>query len=367
MNDEYYMSIALALAEKGCGLVKPNPMVGAVIVKDDQIIGQGYHEKFGGLHAERNAINSCTTSPIDSTLYVTLEPCCHWGKTSPCTEAIIKSGIKKVVIGSKDPNPLVSGKGIQILQENNIEVKENILEPQCNKLNQIFFHYISTKKPFVVMKYAMTMDGKIATVTGKSKWITSDLARLNVHKDRSKYSSIMVGVNTIINDDPLLTCRISSGINPIRIICDTNLRTPLESKVVSTAKDTPTYIATCCYDEEKQKPFIDMGCNLIHINKKHNHVDLNELMIKLGSMGVDSVFLEGGSTLNYSAIECGIVNKIQAYIAPKIFGGSTAATPLSGSGVKTTQEAFTLKDSNITILGDDILIECEVCNRCSQE
>ena len=139
MNDEYYMSIALALAEKGCGLVNPNPMVGAVIVKDDQIIGQGYHEKFGGLHAERNAINSCTTSPIDSTLYVTLEPCCHWGKTSPCTEAIIKSGIKKVVIGSKDPNPLVSGKGIQILQENNIEVKENILEPQCNKLNQIFF------------------------------------------------------------------------------------------------------------------------------------------------------------------------------------------------------------------------------------
>lgn len=367
MSIEYYMSTALALAKKGCGLVNPNPMVGAVIIKDNKIIGQGYHKKFGDLHAERNAINSCTTSPIGSTLYVTLEPCCHYGKTPSCTEAIIKSGIKKVIIGSKDPNPLVSGKGIKILRENGIEVIENILEPQCKKLNEIFFHYIVTKKPFVVMKYAMTMDGKIATVSGESKWITGDMARLNVHKDRNKYSSIMVGVNTIIQDDPLLTCRIDGGRNPIRIICDTNLTTPLKSKVVSTAMNIPTYIATCCYDIEKQKHFIDMGCKLIHVNKKHDHVDLNELMTTLNSMEIDSVLLEGGGTLNYSAINSGIVNKIQAYIAPKIFGGSTAATPLQGLGIKNTKDAFMLKNSEITLLGTDILIESEVCNKCLQE
>ena len=196
MTDIEYMKIALDLAKKGRGFVNPNPMVGAVVVKDNEIIGQGYHEKYGHLHAERNAIADCKVSPMGATIYVTLEPCCHYGKTPPCTDAIIESGIKKVVIGSSDPNPLVAGKGVEILKSNNIEVVENVLKEECDKLNEVFFHYIKTKTPYVVMKYAMTMDGKIATYTGKSKWITGEESRLNVHKDRHKYSGIMVGVGT---------------------------------------------------------------------------------------------------------------------------------------------------------------------------
>ena len=227
MTDTEYMKIALELAKKGCGFVNPNPMVGAVIVKGDEMIGMGYHEKYGNLHAERNAILSCKKSPKGATLYVTLEPCCHYGKTPPCTEAIIESGISKVVIGSSDPNPLVQGQGVNILRNNGIKVIENVLKEECDEINKAFFHYIKTKTPYVVMKYAMTIDGKIATYTGKSKWVTGEEARQNVHKDRHKYSAIMVGVGTVLADNPMLNCRIEECKNPIRIICDTNLRTPI--------------------------------------------------------------------------------------------------------------------------------------------
>ena len=366
MKEVEYMKLALDLAKKGCGYVNPNPMVGAVIVKNDEIIGVGYHEKYGELHAERNAIANCISSPKDATIYVTLEPCCHYGKTPPCTDAIIESGIKKVVIGSSDPNPLVSGKGVEILRSNNIEVVENVLKDECDKLNEVFFYYMKTKIPYVVMKYAMTMDGKIATYTGKSKWITGEEARLNVHKDRHKYSGIMVGVETVLTDDPMLNCSIQDGKNPTRIICDTNLRTPLDSNIVSSSKNIPTIIATCCDNEDKQKQYIEKGCKVIKISKKDNHLDLNKLMICLGEEKIDSILLEGGGTLNWSALNNNIVNNVQTYISPKLFGGINSKSPVAGIGVENPKQAFYLNNMAIKQIGEDILIESEVKRNCLQ-
>lgn len=367
MTDQQYMQLALELAKKGCGRVNPNPMVGAVIVKDDKIIGQGYHQKYGELHAERNALANCTLSPQGATIYVTLEPCCHYGKTPPCTEAIIESGIRRVVIGHPDPNPVVSGGGIEILRQQGIEVIVGVLQEECHNLNEVFFHYIRTQTPFTVMKYAMTLDGKIATFTGKSKWITGEPARRKVHEDRHRYTAVMIGVGTVIEDDPLLTCRMEKGKNPVRIICDTNLRTPLHSQIVSTAADIPTIIATSRIESEKHHPYTDAGCKVITVSRKNNQIDLKELMLKLGSEKIDSILLEGGSTLNWSALKNNLVNKVQAYISPKLFGGLHAKTPISGLGIENPENAFFLKNSSVTLLGDDILIESEVINKCLQE
>ena len=367
MADEKYMKRALDIALKGCGFVNPNPMVGAVIVKDNEIIGEGYHEEYGMFHGERNALKNCKKSPKGGTIYVTLEPCCHYGKTPPCTEAIIEAGISKVVIGSIDPNPLVGGKGIEILRNNGIEVIEGILKDECDKLNEVFFHYIKNKTPYVVMKYAMTMDGKIATYTNKSKWITGEASRKKVHEDRHKYSGIMVGVGTVLIDDPMLNCRIENCKNPIRIICDTNLITPLDCKIVNTAKEIPTIIATSETNKEKQKMYIDKGCKIIVVNKNNNHIDLKELMILLGQEKIDSILLEGGGSLNWSALNSGIVNKVQTYISPKIFGGINAKSPVAGIGVDSPQNSFYLKNTKIIKIEEDILIESEVIQKCLLE
>lgn len=367
MTDTEYMKIALELAKKGCGKTSPNPMVGAVIVKNGEIIGKGYHEKYGELHAERNAFADCTASPEGGTIYVTLEPCCHYGKTPPCTEAILENKIARVVIGSVDPNPLVGGKGIKILREHGIAVESGILKDECDRLNRVFFHYISCGTPYVVLKYAMTMDGKIATYTGASKWITGENARKRVHLDRNRYSAVMVGVNTVLKDDPQLTCRIDGGKNPIRIVCDTGLRTPLNSELAKTAAEIRTVIATACEDKEKRKAYTDLGFELLTVPVKDKHVDLKALMLKLGEMKIDSVFIEGGGELNWSALRAGIVNHVQCYIAPKIFGGINAKAPVGGMGVDIPGEAFRLKDTEITELDGDFLLEGEVDYECSQE
>lgn len=362
MKDMDYMKVAMGIAEKGCGYVNPNPMVGAVIVKNGAIIGSGYHENYGGPHAERNAINSCIEPPDGATMYVTLEPCCHYGKTPPCTEAIVKSGIKKVVIGSVDPNPFVSGKGIDILRSNNIKVITGMMDMENQRLNHIFFHFIKTGKPYLVMKYAMTLDGKIATFSGKSKWITGEKARKHVHQSRHKYSGIMVGVNTVIWDDPMLTCRIPEGKNGTRIVCDTSLRIPISSKIVQTAREISTFIATSSQEMDKIKKISDMGCKVIQVPEKDGHIDLNILMQKLGEEKIDSVFLEGGSALNFSAMRSGIVNKVEVFISPKIFGGSGAKSPVGGMGIENPDNAFKLVRKNIKIFGEDLLLEYEVVN-----
>lgn len=371
MDETDYMRLAIQLAKRGCGWVNPNPMVGAVIVRNGEIIGQGFHEQYGGPHAERNALADCKAtaeSPAPAagaTLYVTLEPCCHHGKTRPCTEAIIESGISRVVVGSSDPNPLVAGKGIKLLRSHGIEVIEHAAKDECDKLNESFFHFIQSKTPYVIMKYAMTMDGKIATHTGKSQWITGSAARRRVHEDRHRYSAIMVGVGTVLTDDPMLTCRLEQSRNPLRILCDTGLRTPLQSNIVTTAHTVPTLIATSVTDTDRHQPYVNMGCEIMMLPKKDHHIDLNILMQRLGELKIDSILLEGGGTLNWSALKSGIVNKVQAYVAPKLFGGS-AGTPVAGLGVDLPEDAFLLSRPVITQVGDDILLESEVI-QCLQE
>ena len=360
MKEQEYMRLALEFAKKGCGWTAPNPMVGAVIVKNGRIIGQGWHERYGELHAERNALAACSESPEGATMYVTLEPCCHHGKQPPCVDAILQAGIARVVVGSADANPLVSGKGIQILRKHGVSVTQNVLREQCDKLNEVFFHYIETKRPFVVMKYAMTMDGKIAAYTGASKWVTGEAARMHVQQLRHRYSAIMVGAGTVLADDPMLNCRMPNGRNPIRIICDTRLRTPLTAKVVTSAGQTPTILATCCTELEKRMAYERAGCRVVTVNEKSGHVDLQHLMEKLGQAQIDSILLEGGGVLNWAAIESGIVQKVCAYITPKLFGGQNAKTPIEGKGVPAPADAFRLKNSIITRLGDDFLIESEV-------
>ncbi|MCI6561326.1 MAG: bifunctional diaminohydroxyphosphoribosylaminopyrimidine deaminase/5-amino-6-(5-phosphoribosylamino)uracil reductase RibD [Ruminococcus sp.] len=362
MTDSEYMHEAIKLAEKGMGFVNPNPMVGAVIVKDGRIIGKGWHRQYGGLHAERNAFADCTEDCTGASLYVTLEPCCHHGKTPPCTEAVIEHGIGRVIIGSADPNPLVAGKGVKILREHGIEVTEGVLKEECDSLNEIFMHYITANTPFVTMKYAITMDGKIACYTGESKWITGEAARRQVQLDRLRHSAIMVGVGTVIADDPMLTCRTENGRNPVRIICDTHLRIPEECNIVKTAKEIPTIIAVCDAEPKKAERLAGAGCEILTVGEADGHTDLRQLMKIAVERKIDSILIEGGGELNWSALQAGIVSKVQTYIAPKLFGGAAAKSPLSGQGVPSPDKAFMLTDSRVRRLGEDFLIESRVKN-----
>ena len=358
MDDVAYMRQAVALARRGTGWTAPNPLVGAVVVKDGKVIGRGYHARCGGLHAERAALADCTVSPRGATMYVTLEPCCHQGRQPPCTDAILAAGIARVVVGSDDPNPLVAGKGLEILRRGGVEVVSGVLREACDALNPVLFHFIRTKRPYVVMKYAMTMDGKIATRTGTSRWITGEAARRRVHRDRHRYTAIMAGVGTVLADDPMLNCRIKGGKNPVRIICDTHLRTPLTSQIVRTAGEIPTILATCA-EPSLYGPYLDAHCQVWTLPERDAHVDLDALMDRLGSAGIDSVLLEGGGTLNWAALESGIVQRVQAYVAPKLFGGD-AKSPVEGQGVALPDQAVALKNTRILRVGEDILLESEV-------
>jgi len=360
MTDETYMRRAIVLAERGAGWTSPNPMVGAVIVKDGRIIGEGWHRRYGEAHAERNALQSCTESPVGAVLYVTLEPCCHHGKQPPCTDAILEAGIRRVAVGSGDPNPLVAGKGVELLRSHGVTVDTGVLKEECDALNPVFFHFIQTKRPYVVIKYAMTMDGKIATRTGDSRWITGEAARQRVHQDRHRYSAIMAGVGTVLADDPLLTCRMEGGKNPVRVICDSHLRTPPDSRVVRTAREVPTILAAAAPPPERRKALEDAGCQVWDLPGPEGRVDLNALMDRLGARGIDSVLLEGGGALNWAALHSGIVQKVQAYIAPKLFGGTAAKSPIAGLGVETPAQAVRLVRTTVTQIGEDFLLESEV-------
>lgn len=385
-QDHIYMRRAIQLARQGQGWCHPNPMVGAVIVRDGRIIGEGYHQKCGELHAERNAFASLTECAQDATLYVTLEPCCHYGKTPPCTEAIIQHGIARVVVGSRDPNPRVNGGGVRILREAGIQVDTDFLREECDALNPVFFHYIQKHTPYVIQKYAMTLDGKIATQTGASKWITGPASRAEVQSLRHACMAIMVGIGTVLADDPLLTCRIPGGRNPIRIIADSHLRIPLDSQLVATAHEVPTYVVTA-FPEQPAQPTatehpavpaqptdrsvyispeteskVDQlqasGVRLLNLPSADGPgVDLKKLMQVLGEMEVDSLLLEGGGTLNESALRAGIVNEIQVHVAPKIFGGR-AKSPVEGQGVNLPEEAYRFQIVGMDPVGEDIRLRC---------
>lgn len=346
-------------------------MVGAVIVKDGKIIGEGWHKRCGDLHAERNAFKDVLqrgNSAEGATLYVTLEPCCHHGRTAPCTEAIIENRIKKVVIGSSDPNPKVSGKGVRILRDAGIEVVENFMKEQCDALNPVFFHYITTKTPYVILKYAMTLDGKVATKTGASKWISCPESLKAVHRMRHDCTAIMAGIGTVLADDPLLNCRIPNGRNPVRIICDTDYRLPADSQIAKTARLYRTIVLTS-EERAKQKSLPDIeaiGLPLAdseyeeHTEQTENtnrKIDLKEAMKVLGAMEIDSILLEGGPGLAASALKAGIVNEIRAFVAPKIFGGQ-AKGPVAGEGVSLPDQAYGFAVSSIKKSGDDVMLTC---------
>ncbi len=355
--DPKYMRRAIALAKRGSGRVNPNPLVGAVIVRDGEVLGEGWHEQYGQLHAERNAIAHAKAAGHDlkgSTIYVTLEPCCHYGKTPPCTEAILEEGITRVVAGSDDPNPLVAGKGFRMLREHGVEVIARFLKEECDAVNDVFFHYIRTGKPFVAMKYAMTMDGKIACRTGDSRWVTGEEARAHVQVLRNHYTGIMAGIGTVLADDPMLNCRMEGGRDPVRIICDSRLRIPLRSKLVRTAGEQPL-IAACLpgADPEKRRQLEAAGVQVWEIPA----MDLTVLMERLGAQKIDGILLEGGGTLNESALRAGIVSKVYCYMAPKIFGGAEAKTPVEGEGQALAKEAWMFEQTGIRQFGSDLLIE----------
>ena len=372
MPEEKYMRRAIELAKKGSGHVNPNPLVGAVIVRDGEIIGEGYHECYGQLHAERNAIANAKkrgNSLEGSTIYVTLEPCCHYGKTPPCTEAIIEEKIARVVVGSDDPNPLVSGKGFQMLREKGIEVIPNFLKEECDAMNHVFFHYIRTGTPYVAMKYAMTMDGKIACYTGDSKWVTGEESRAHVQTLRNHYKGIMAGIGTVLADDPMLNCRIEGGRDPIRIITDSHLRIPMDSQLVRTAGQQPLIVA--CLpdaDEEKAAQLQEKGVEVLRIpgvttaditEEQKEVISLPVLMKELGARKIDGILLEGGGQLNESALQAGIVDRIYCYIAPKIFGGAQAKTPVEGQGLTRAADAWQFNRIGMQEFGQDILLEYE--------
>lgn len=376
--DEACMRKAISLAKKGSGHVNPNPLVGAVIVRDGEILGQGWHACYGQAHAERNAIADARARGADlkgSTIYVTLEPCCHHGKQPPCTDALIESGISRVVVGSDDPNPLVSGKGFEKLRAHGIEVIPHFLKDECDRINDVFFHYIRTGNPFVAMKYAMTMDGKICCRTGDSKWVTGEAARGHVQKLRNHYTGIMVGIGTVLADDPTLSCRLEGGRNPVRIVADSHLRIPVDSNLVRTVADQPLIVA--CLPEtlgqkseeagEKIRILEKKGVKILQIPAEEgkDSIDLKLLMQALGREKVDGILLEGGGTLNESALRAGLVDKVYCYIAPKIFGGREAKTPVEGQGLAMAKDAWMFRRTAVTSFDEDLLIEYsrkgEVC------
>ena len=372
------MRRAIELAKKGGGYVHPNPLVGCVVVKDGEIIAEGYHEKYGEFHAERNALTRCQSETKDASLYVTLEPCCHYGKTPPCTEIIIEKGIKKVFVGILDPNPLVAGKGVKILQDAGIEVEVGLCENEIREMNKVFLKYITTKRPYVIMKTAMTLDGKIAAYTGDSKWVTNEESRKMVHELRSELAGVIVGIGTVLADDPMLTCRLEGNHHqPVRIVVDSNLRIPVDSQLVKTAKDYRTYVISTevekssinvnKFDDSKKQGFLDKlemtGVQVIQCKSKDGHVDINDLMSQLGAQGIDSLLLEGGGTLNAAFLEAGCVDEVWAFIAPKIIGGEGAKTPVSGKGIDKMSEAINLQDIDIQNINGDILIKVKICSR----
>lgn len=371
-QDIEYMQRAIELARQGSGFVNPNPMVGCVVVKDNTIIAEGYHEYYGGFHAERNALTNCKSDCNGATIYVTLEPCCHHGKTPPCTDIIIEKGIKKVVVGLLDPNPLVNRKGVEILEKAGIEVVTGVEEESIKELNKVFLKYIKTKRPYVLLKTAMTLDGKIATYTGDSKWITNEKSRKLVHKLRSEMMGIVAGIGTVKTDDPMLNCRLEiqqptansqqpNFHQPIRIIVDTKASISTESQIVKTAKEYKTILVhTKSASHDNIEKLHSLNVETLICEEKDNHVDINDLMTKLGQKGIDSLLLEGGSCLNAAFLQAGCVDEVYAFIAPKIIGGEHSKSPIGGKGIELMKDAITFNKVEIEQIENDILIKGKI-------
>ena len=355
--DEKYMRLAMQLAGNAIGRTSPNPLVGAVIVKDNRVVGCGWHRKAGTPHAEVHALNQAGELAQGADVYVTLEPCAHYGKTPPCAKALVEAKVKNVYGGLLDVNPKVAGKGFKILEDADIHVEYGFLQDELRKQNEVFFKWIEHKKPFVVLKAAMTLDGKIATATGQSKWITNETSRAYGYKLRDIYDGIMVGINTVIEDNPMLTARVDGGKNPIRIVVDSSLRIDINANVVQD-KSAKTIVATTDKaDKDKILKLQAQDVDVIVVDKDENDkVDIEKLLDILGQQNICSILVEGGATLSGSFVAKKLVDKVYFFIAPKIVGGKEAKTPVAGTGILNLQEALALKDIQIEKLEEDILI-----------
>jgi len=358
---ERFMKKALRLARKGAGSVSPNPLVGAVIVKHGTAVGQGYHRVFGGAHAEINALTNAGPKARGADLYVNLEPCCHHGKTPPCVDALIEHGIRRVYVGMVDPNPAVCGKGIRKLKKAGVDIETGLLENECRRLNESFIKYVTKQTPFVILKAAATLDGNIATPAGDSKWITSEKSRTYVHKIRASVDAVMVGVGTVLADDPLLTVRLYKGVkkDPVRIIVDSALRIPLSSNVLKPELAEKTIIATAGVRaaSKKAKTIRGRGARILSVPLKGARPDLRKLVALLGKRQISSLLIEGGSEINASALASGIVDKVMLFYAPKIIGGKKAIGMVGGDGVRYIADACQISDASVRRVGCDVLVE----------
>lgn len=360
MRDQDYMNLAINVAKAGVGQTTPNPVVGAVIVNDGHVVGIGAHLKAGEPHAEVHAVRMAGEKAQNATAYVTLEPCSHHGKTPPCADLLITSKVKRVVVATTDPNPLVAGKGIAKLKAAGIEVEVGVCKEQADALNAVFFHYLDKKRPYVTLKSATTLDGKIATVTGESKWITGEAARQDVHLYRSIHDAILVGVNTVLMDNPSLTTRLPNGTgkNPIRVILDSKLRTPMDSQIVNDGKAETWIIVSNQVKQEKMNEFSGKkGVRIIQLQE--DNLAISTMLTRLGEEGISSIFVEGGAEVNGSFLKEKAINQVIVYLAPKLFGGKQAPTAIGGSGIESIDDSLQLTIKSVEQLGEDVKIIAE--------
>lgn len=360
-NYEKYMRIAIGLAKRAEGMTSPNPVVGAVIVKSGKIIGGGYHRKAGLPHAEIEALKAAGPKARGATMFVTLEPCDHFGRTPPCTDAIIKSGIRKVVIGMRDPNPINDGSGARKLHRGGVETVTGILEKEAAAINGPFIKFITKKMPYVTVKLAETLDGKIATRTGDSRWISSEESRRRVHELRGAVDAVMVGVNTVLRDDPALLNVLSGGKQPVRVVVDSLLKTPLRAKLLATiSKSSVIIAATGCASSGRIKTFRNLGAEVVITKSKNGRVDLKSLLRELARRGIINILVEGGGELAASFAEERLVDRFLFFIAPKIIGGRNATTSIEGAGSGRMRDALMFSEVKVGRSGPDILVEARV-------
>ena len=355
--DEQMMARAISLARNGLGRTSPNPLVGAVIVRDGRIVAEGWHRKAGTPHAEIHALNMAGELARGATVYVSLEPCAHYGRTGPCARALVEAGVSRVVVAMTDPNPKVAGKGIAILQEAGIQVTTGVLEQEARQLNEVFLKWMTTGLPFVALKTAMTLDGKIATAAGQSQWITNEASRYETHRLRDIYDGILVGINTALADNPALTTRLKEyqGRNPVRIVVDSRARLPLTAKLVTDGAARTIVAVTEQAPAERVEALRSAGVEII-VAGSSNHVDMQSLMEQLGAMKISSVLVEGGGSVNFSLLQAGLVDRVYAFIAPKLVGGRDALTPVEGEGFQELDRAVELENIQLRQLGSDVLL-----------
>ncbi len=356
-DDEQWMRQALRLARKGRGRTSPNPMVGAVLVKNGRVTGEGYHARAGGPHAEVVALNKAGEGARDATLYLNLEPCTHYGRTPPCAPAVIQAGVRRVVIGMQDPNPLVKGGGIESLGKAGLEVTVGVLEEECKRLNEAFCKFIVKKEPFVTLKAAAALDGKIATREGESKWISGEASRRFVHRLRDEVDGVLVGVGTVLKDDPQLTTRLKGGKNPYRIVLDTHLRIPEDARVFGTSPSETIVVTTESAPGEKKERLEKKGAQVLIVGSSKGRVGLKACLSQLGERGIVNLMVEGGSQINGSFLDEGLIDKLLLFLSPKIIGDKEAPGIFDGKGPATLKEAILLREIRTRRIGEDILIE----------